>query len=142
MVSSSRLSIAYDGGEAIFVLADRDKISMVLTNLINNAQKYSPDGGKIVIFCKIVLDKICVGIKDEGIGISISDQQSLFQKFNRIRSEKTRLIPGFGIRLYLVSNILKMHESEISVESDLGKGATFTFYLHPANDKHLSGVKR
>jgi len=127
--SHSSHAIVYREPGKISVVADREKISMVLTNLISNAQKYSPNGGTIQITSEISNDAIRIKISDEGIGISMSDQKKLFQKFTRISTEKTKSIPGFGIGLYLVSNILKLHDSEISIESELGKGTTFFFEL-------------
>lgn len=128
-ISNSRHAIMYHQDREIFVFADREKITMVLTNLISNAQKYSPNGGTIRITGETTDSAVWVKISDEGIGISKADQKNLFQKFTRISSEKTNSIPGFGIGLYLVANILKLHDSEISVESELENGTTFSFGL-------------
>ncbi|WP_426328710.1 PAS domain S-box protein [Pedobacter sp. R-06] len=128
-VSHSNNTIIYHQPTRISVLADREKISMVLTNLISNAQKYSPNGGTVHITSEIVNDAVRIKVQDEGIGISPDDQRKLFQKFTRISTEQTKSIAGFGIGLYLASNILKLHGSEISVESELGKGTTFSFDL-------------
>jgi PAS domain S-box-containing protein len=116
----------------INTLADREKISMVLTNLISNAQKYSPDGGEITISCIRKDNSVLISVSDQGMGISASDQKRLFQKFARVESEQTRAISGFGIGLYLVSTILSHHGSDITLESVPGKGSTFSFALELA----------
>lgn len=116
----------------INVLADREKISMVLTNLISNAQKYSPKGGQITVGCSQTDRSVQISVSDQGMGISSSDQKRLFQKFARVENEQTRSISGFGIGLYLVATILKQHGSMIAVESTPGKGSTFSFALELA----------
>jgi len=128
-ISKSTHVIIYQERRELQVFADREKIAMVFTNLISNAQKYSPNGGTIHITSETVNDFIRLKVSNEGIGISKADQRKLFQKFIRISTEKTNSIPGFGIGLYLVSNILKLHDSEIAVESELENGTSFSFDL-------------
>ncbi|MDQ0965355.1 two-component system sensor histidine kinase VicK [Flavobacterium sp. W4I14] len=128
-VTDPRHHFSYHGETSLKALADRDKISMVLTNLVSNAQKYSPNGGNITISCHIKGEKIHISVKDEGIGISLSDQKHMFQKFYRVESELTRPIPGFGIGLYLASRIVELHDSSITLQSELGVGSTFAFDL-------------
>ncbi|WP_276348285.1 PAS domain S-box protein [Daejeonella sp. JGW-45] len=115
--------------EDIVVNADKDKISQVLINLISNAIKYSHKGSTIIIGCEKHGDLVKVYVSDEGVGISKSDQKRLFERFYRVESEKMKTVSGFGIGLYLVSEILKYHDSKIAVESEEGKGATFWFEL-------------
>lgn len=128
-IISTKHLIQYQGDDCFFVFGDAEKISMVLTNLINNAQKYSPFGGAINISCAKEGDSVCIKIKDEGIGISEDEQKKMFMKFHRVHSEYTKEIPGFGIGLYLVSAMLALHGSTINVQSELGKGSTFSFNL-------------
>lgn len=115
--------------ENIKVNADKDKIGQVLINLINNAVKYSPIGSKITVGCNEEQGKIKVYVSDEGLGISAKDQKELFTRFYRVDNEKTKTISGFGIGLYIVSEILKHHKSEINLKSQEGCGSTFYFYL-------------
>jgi two-component system sensor histidine kinase VicK len=115
----------------LYVCGDSSKLSMVITNLINNAQKYSPDGGRIKISCIRNSGSILVSIADEGIGISHADQLNMFKKFHRVESERTKGIPGFGIGLYLASIILSLHASVFRVDSSPGNGSTFSFELAP-----------
>lgn len=115
--------------EGIIINADRDKIGQVLTNLISNAIKYSPDGGTITMGCKKQNGKVKIYVTDEGVGISPEDQERLFERFYRVNNDKLKTISGFGIGLYLVSEVLRFHNSKIEVESKPGTGSTFHFTL-------------
>ena len=128
-IISTRHQFQYIGVEEAFVNADAEKIDLVLTNLISNAQKYSPMGGKIIISCQKTDQHFSVRIQDDGIGISPENQKSLFEKFSRIESEQTKSISGFGIGLYLVASIMSLHGTEVTVESKPGEGSSFTFKL-------------
>lgn len=121
--------IVIDHCEDVSVLADRDKIGQVLINLLSNAVKYSPKGGKITVGCQKNGDDIKVFVTDEGVGINSEDKKRLFEKFYRIRDEKIKTVSGFGIGLYLVSEILRYHNSVIKVDSTEGVGSTFYFSL-------------
>lgn len=108
---------------------DRDKIGQVFTNLISNAIKYSPIGSTIVIHCELVEGAVKVSVKDEGVGISSKDQEKLFERFYRVEDERIKNVSGFGIGLYLVSEILRYHDTKIEVQSSIGAGSTFFFSL-------------
>lgn len=129
VIADQKHHFFYHGEPFLNALADREKIAIALTNLVSNAQKYSPYGGDITISCHVNNEKVRISVKDQGMGISRADQKRMFQKFHRVESEQTRLIPGFGIGLYLVSTIIKLHGSSINLESELGNGSTFTFEL-------------
>jgi two-component system sensor histidine kinase VicK len=111
------------------VIADWDKIGQVITNLINNAVKYSPQGSTINVACVTANDVAMVSVKDEGMGISADDRNKLFERFYRVESHATKSIPGFGIGLYLCKEIIERHEGTIAVKSEVGKGSTFYFTL-------------
>lgn len=115
--------------DEIVVNADRDKIGHVLMNLLSNAIKYSPGGGTIILGCMAEQGKVKIYVTDEGVGISQADQQRLFERFYRVNNDKLKSISGFGIGLFLVSEILRYHNSKIEVESKEGAGSTFYFYL-------------
>jgi PAS domain S-box-containing protein len=115
--------------ENICLEADRDKLGQVLNNLLSNAIKYSPKGGSIVIGCEKLDKQVKIFVKDEGVGISTEDQKRLFERFYRSKDERIKTVSGFGIGLYLVSEILRYHGSEIKVESAPGAGATFYFIM-------------
>jgi PAS domain S-box-containing protein len=111
------------------LVADRDKVDQVLTNLLSNAIKYSPDGGKITVHAREVDDKIAVSVTDEGLGIPEEHIARLFTRFHRVDSRDSRKQYGTGIGLYLVKHLVEAHHGEVSVESKLGEGSTFTFVL-------------
>ncbi len=111
------------------VTADRDKMDQILTNLLSNAIKYSPDGGKITVHARDVGDNIAVSISDEGIGVAEEQISRLFTRFHRVDSRDSRKQYGTGIGLHLVKHLVEAHKGEVSVESKLGVGSTFTFVL-------------
>ena len=111
------------------VEADRDKIGQVITNLINNAVKYSPPGSTINVACITINQTAQVSVKDKGMGILPADQEKLFDRFYRVDSKQMANISGFGIGLYLCDEIIRGHGGRIWVESILGVGSTFYFSL-------------
>ena len=119
--------------EKIKLVADRDKLGQVLNNLLSNAIKYSPKGGMITIGCEKHDKQVKIFVRDEGVGISTDDQKRLFERFYRSKDEKIKTVSGFGIGLYLVSEILRYHGSRIEVDSTTGKGSTFYFMMDCAS---------
>jgi PAS domain S-box-containing protein len=115
--------------EKIVVTADRDKIEQVIQNLISNAVKYSPAGTRINITCSQMDNTLRVAVADQGYGIKLEDQEKLFDLYYRAEGCGAKTISGFGIGLYLCAEILRLHEGNIWVESELGKGSTFYFSL-------------
>ncbi|SKB30430.1 PAS domain-containing sensor histidine kinase [Daejeonella lutea] len=111
------------------VNADRDKIGQVLNNLLSNAIKYSPDGGTITVSCEKKGGKATISVTDQGVGIRPEDQVRLFERFYRANNEKLQMVSGFGIGLYLVSEILRFHNSKIELKSEENVGSTFYFTL-------------
>jgi PAS domain S-box-containing protein len=115
--------------ERTIVSADREKIGQVVANLISNAAKYSPNGSTINVACIMIGDMVEVSVKDQGMGISLANQQHLFDRFYRVESQDMGNINGFGIGLYICDEIIRRHEGKIWVESELGKGSTFYFTI-------------
>jgi PAS domain S-box-containing protein len=111
------------------IVADRDKVDQVLTNLVSNAIKYSPDGGKITIDAKDLGNQVCVSVTDQGIGIPEEQIGMLFNRFHRVDSRDSRKQYGTGIGLYLVKHLVDAHHGEVKVESKVDEGSTFTFLL-------------
>ncbi len=128
--------------EGIFLYGDREKIGQVLTNLITNAIKYSPEKTDVEIICELRDSNAYIAVSDRGMGISEVDQARLFERYYRVDQNGQGQQSGFGIGLYLVAELLKMHHSKISVKSELGKGSTFFFELataaQPYNGNELS----
>jgi signal transduction histidine kinase len=115
--------------ENIMVNADRDKIEQVLVNLLSNAAKYSAKGTPIAITCELAMDTVIVNIADQGMGISPENIEKLFLPHYRVESKETEKIDGFGIGLYLCSEIVNRHQGKIWVDSIIGSGSTFNFSL-------------
>ena len=112
--------------------ADRERISQVLTNLISNAVKYSPNGGDVIINWQQTPEGIEVSVRDEGIGISKEMQAKVFDRFFRVRDVKANTFPGMGLGLYIIRNLVRRHGGRIWLESEPDKGSVFYFIL-PGN---------
>lgn len=110
-------------------IANKRLFEQVLTNLIDNASKYSPIGSSITIFCLQDKNKVIFKVKDEGPGIEKSHHKRIFERFYRIKETKDFHEKGTGIGLSLVKHIIQKHDGIIFVESELGKGATFVIEI-------------
>lgn len=128
LIASTHL-IHFMSSKPVQVMADRDKISSVISNLISNAVKYSPKGKNIEVKCVAGDKNVVVSIKDEGIGIKPQDAEMIFDRYYRVKTVHTQHISGFGIGLYLSAEIVRRHDGNIWVESESGKGSTFYFSL-------------
>jgi signal transduction histidine kinase len=109
------------------VLADQDMIRRVVTNLLENASKYSPQGSKIVIGARKDGDHILVWVEDNGPGIPASEHERIFEKFTRLRTENAP--KGLGLGLAYCRLAVQAHGGKIWVESEVGSGSRFTFTL-------------
>jgi two-component system phosphate regulon sensor histidine kinase PhoR len=110
------------------IIGDEDKLDQILTNLLNNAIKYSPNGGTITVHVKNEGDTMLVGVEDQGLGIPKDHLTKVFEKFHRVNNEDNRKIYGTGLGLYLVHHLVEqVHMGKIWVESEVGKGSTFWF---------------
>lgn len=115
------------------IVGDEDKMDQILTNLLNNAIKYSPNGGDVVIHAKIDGDSLVIGVKDQGLGIPKDHLMKVFERFHRVNNEDNRKIYGTGLGLFLVKHLVEqVHFGKIWVESELGKGSDFIFRI-PTN---------
>lgn len=108
---------------------DAHMIRMAIENLVTNAIKYTRDGGKISISVKHTKDTLRISVTDNGIGIDKSQQDRLFEQFERIDNDLSIAVGGSGIGLYVVRNISGMHDGHVEVESELEQGSTFTIVL-------------
>lgn len=111
------------------IIADEDKVDQILTNLTNNAIKYSPNGGTITIKGRADDGKVIISIIDQGMGIPKEHLPMVFERFHRVDNRDTRKVGGTGIGLYLVKHLVEAHGGTITVDSDVGKGSNFTFVL-------------
>ncbi len=115
--------------ESVIINADRNKIGQVIHNLISNAVKYSPKGSTIQVSCTSDHEFAYVNVKDNGKGIEPKDADHIFDRYYRVENDNMHSISGFGIGLYLCSEIINHHKGKISVESEIGKGSDFAFSL-------------
>lgn len=113
------------------VLADPALIEEVLTNLVENAIKYSPDGGRVIISGRYNENEVRVSVTDEGIGIPRQDIKQIFERFHRTNRNQVQKIKGIGLGLYICKSIIEAHGGKIEVNSEMGKGAQFSFVLPP-----------
>lgn len=113
----------------ILVVGDKFRIYQVLTNLLTNAIKYSQGKGDIIVNVKKSLGKALVSVQDFGIGVSKLEQKKIFEKLYQVSDDTEKTFPGFGMGLYISSEIINRHKGNIWVESKKGKGSTFYFTL-------------
>jgi signal transduction histidine kinase len=107
------------------VAADPDKLRQVLTNLIDNAVKYSPDGGHVNVDVARVGNRVRFRVRDEGLGIPPAEQSRIFEKFFRLDPQLTRGVGGTGLGLYICRELVERMHGRIGVDSDGRKGSSF-----------------
>lgn len=113
----------------VFIEADMQAISQLIDNLLDNAHHYTPSGGEIIVRLSTDSSHARLSIEDTGIGISPQYQQRIFERFYRVDKARSRGLGGTGLGLSIVKNIAEAHNGTVSVESQLGKGSTFTVTL-------------
>lgn len=111
------------------IVADEERIGQVLINLISNAIKYSPLGGKVVISSETMGDFVKVSVIDNGIGIPKGDFEKIFERFYRVLSNEAKTFPGMGIGLAICKDIIEMHRGRLEVESQERVGSTLSFII-------------
>ncbi|HEL9630341.1 cell wall metabolism sensor histidine kinase VicK [Streptococcus suis] len=118
----------------IWVEIDTDKLTQVLDNILNNAIKYSPDGGTITFSMKTTDSQLIVSISDEGLGIPKADLPKIFDRFYRVDKARSRAQGGTGLGLAIAKEIVKQHKGFIWAKSEYGHGSTFTIVLPYSKD--------
>ncbi len=116
------------------VMADRERIEEVLQNLLDNAIKYSPGRPEIMVSCNATGEEVIVSVSDTGMGISLREQEQIFDRFQRAVKPMLQMTPGAGLGLYICRAIVEAHGGRIWVESTLRQGSTFSFSL-PREEK-------
>ena len=111
------------------VAGDRDRLIQVVSNLVNNAVKYSPEGGTITLSSRVDGRFVLISVSDSGIGIPPEEIGHVFERFRRVRSGAAQSIPGTGLGLTIVKQIVEMHGGKIWIESALGHGSAFHFTI-------------
>jgi signal transduction histidine kinase len=113
----------------IIVPADKDRISQVITNLLTNAIKYSPNAREVIVDITSGSKDVTVSIQDFGIGMAHKDHDKVFDRFYRVENPEGKIFPGFGIGLFIVKEIIANHKGKVWVKSEPTKGSTFYFSL-------------
>ena len=114
---------------SVWIEIDTDKMTQVIDNILNNAIKYSPDGGKITVTMKTTDDQMILSISDQGLGIPKQDLPRIFDRFYRVDRARSRAQGGTGLGLSIAKEIIKQHKGFIWAKSEYGKGSTFTIVL-------------
>jgi two-component system phosphate regulon sensor histidine kinase PhoR len=123
------------------VYGDAGRTRQVLSNLVDNASKYSPDGSRIEITVDVHDEHVRFSVSDEGLGIPLNEQEQIFEKFYRLDPHHRRGVSGSGLGLYICRELVRSMNGRIFVESDLGRGATFTVEL-PVADRSPAPAPR
>jgi two-component system, OmpR family, phosphate regulon sensor histidine kinase PhoR len=118
-----------DLSPGLFVMADRNRLAQVFTNLFNNAINYGKSGGTCTVRSYPLDDQVLVEVSDDGIGISKEHLPRLFERFYRVGKSRARNEGGSGLGLAIVKHIIDVHGGTITVKSAEGEGATFSFTL-------------
>lgn len=121
------------------VLADRDKLVQILTNLVSNAVKFSPANAPVVIAARREGASARISMSDRGIGMTEKEAASLFERFYRVERPEVVATHGAGLGLYITKNLVEMHGGQIWVTSEPGRGSTFSFSLPLATDRKEQG---
>ena len=123
-----RLAKDIDPGLAEFE-ADERKLKQILVNILSNAVKFTPEGGRVEVRAALADDGVEISVTDTGIGIALEDQEAIFEEFRQVGSDYARKREGTGLGLALTKRLVELHGGEIRVDSAPGKGSTFMVTL-------------
>ena len=121
-----RHAIEFSGpGEPLCVAGDELRLEQVIQNLLHNAVKYSPDGGMITVHVEQEHQQVCIAISDQGIGIPEQARDQIFRRFFRAENAAASRVNGMGIGLYVVKEIVALHDGTVELASTTAQGSTF-----------------
>ncbi|HEX6478831.1 MAG TPA: PAS domain-containing sensor histidine kinase [Ktedonobacteraceae bacterium] len=127
-------TILIHGAVQTSLLGDRDRLAQVFINLLSNAIKYSPDAQTVEMDLSASEDAVTICVRDHGLGIPREQREKIFERFYRTADAQHKAIPGLGMGLYIVAEIVQRHGGTISVDSEVGKGTAFTVTLPRKRD--------
>jgi two-component system phosphate regulon sensor histidine kinase PhoR len=122
------LTMEGDDGE-VQGFGDKERLKQVMVNLIDNAIKYTPAGGRIAVTCREEGAGVRITVRDSGVGIAAEHLPRIFERFYRVDRERSREAGGTGLGLAIVKHIVEAHGSKVEIESEVGRGSTFSFTL-------------
>jgi signal transduction histidine kinase len=130
-------TIVVRGAAPTCVVGDKDRLGQVFSNLLSNAIKYSPHADTVEVEICSSAEAITISVRDHGIGIPQDQHEKIFERFYRAVDPSTNAVPGLGIGLYIVAEIVKHHGGTITVESAMGEGSTFHVVLPLTRHEHM-----
>lgn len=130
LLSASEIRLSEnDCPDTLSVVADRDRLNQILVNLLSNAVKFSPRGGEVRVRCEVKEHLVAINIEDDGHGIAADKLEEIFEPFVQLSSGLTRTAEGSGLGLSISRELARLMGGDVTVESELGKGSTFTLTL-------------
>lgn len=127
LAKEKRIELRFDLPPKFPVLqGDRDKLVLALHNLVGNAIKYTPDGGRVTVVLRVETDRIVIEIADTGIGIDEGERELVFEKFYRAKDPRVAKITGSGLGLALSREVARRHGGDVTLQSEVNQGSTFT----------------
>jgi two-component system phosphate regulon sensor histidine kinase PhoR len=119
------IDLAFCAAAVPRLAVDPDRMAQLLGNLISNAVKFTPDGGKVEVSLGMDEDQAVLSVADTGVGIPAADRERIFERFFRTATATRQVIPGTGLGLAIAKDIVEAHHGTIAVDSDEGRGSTF-----------------
>lgn len=124
-----KIHLRFDAPETLVGQGDQEKLTQLLYILLDNAIKYTPNGGEVGLTLSDIQDELCIKVHDTGIGIKPEEQQLIFERFYRSDKSRSRQMGSYGLGLSIAKWIVDIHDGSIQVESEIGKGSTFTIKI-------------
>ena len=131
--------VVVPAGESVEVFCDSESVHQIMSNLLDNALKYTPEGGLVEVSARtlpVVPEMVEISVRDSGIGIPAEELPRLFERFYRVDKARSRELGGTGLGLAIVKHLVRAHQGAVRVESEVGRGSTFLFTL-PVHDVGL-----
>jgi signal transduction histidine kinase len=124
-----KLTALFGGNQPLLIICDEEQLYRLVSNLIVNAIQYTPRGGEVMVILNCSDHHVLLQIQDTGIGMADSEQRQIFDRFYRVNSDRSRNTGGSGLGLAIAQAIVQAHHGSLQVQSELGKGSTFTIRL-------------